>query len=47
MPLAAVPPLAHVHCFVAHSRFRVVVGAMVSYWEPLHVVQSKQDAPLR
>ena len=29
--MAAVPPLAHVHCLVAHWRFRVLLGTTVWY----------------
>ena len=39
-PTAAVPPLAHVHLFVAHWRFRDALGATVSYSPLLHVVHA-------
>ena len=42
-PLAAVPPFAHVHCFVAHCRFCDALGAVLSYSESPHAVQAMHD----
>ena len=35
--MAAVPPLAHVHCLVAHCRFCDALGAIISYSALPHV----------
>ena len=47
LPLAAVPPFAHVHCFVAHWRFIVLLGATVWYSAPVHVVHETHALLLR
>ena len=44
MPVAPVPP-EHVQTLVLHTRLRVVVGAVDSYWELEHTVQAGH-APL-
>ena len=46
-PTAAVPPLAHVHCMVAHWRFCVLLGATVWYSAPVHVVHATHALLLR
>ena len=46
-PEAAVPPLAQVHCLVAHWRFCVLLGATVSYSALVHVVHATQASLLR
>ena len=40
MPTAAVPPLAQVHCLVAHWRFCDALGVTFSYSALMHVVQA-------
>ena len=45
--MAAVPPLAHVHCLVAHWRFRVLLGATVSYSALPQVAHATQASFLR
>ena len=45
--MAAVPPLAHVHCLVAHWRFCVLLGATVWYSAPVHVVHATHALLLR
>ena len=47
VPEAAVPPLAHVHCLVAHWRFRVLLGATVSYSALPQVAHATQASFLR
>ena len=39
-PAAAVPPLAQVHCLVAHCRFCVLLGATVWYCAAVHVAEA-------
>ena len=46
-PVAAVPPLAQVHCLVAHWRFCVLLGATVWYSALLHVVHATQASLLK
>ena len=40
-------PLLHVHCFVAHWRFIVLLGATVWYSAPVHVVHETHTLLLR
>ena len=40
-------PLAHVHCLVAHWRFRVLLGATVSYSALPQVAHATQASFLR
>ena len=47
MPAAAVPPLAQVHCLVAHWRFCVLLGATVWYSSLVHVVHARHASLLR
>ena len=45
--MAAVPPLEHVHCLVAHWRFCDALGATVWYSAPVHVVHATHASLLR
>jgi hypothetical protein len=44
---AAPTPLLQVHCFSEHTRFRVLLGVVDSYWLPLHVAQAWHRSPLK
>ena len=46
MPLAPLP-LPQEHCFVAHWRFSVLLGATVWYSAPVHVVHETHALLLR